>query len=137
MRIKSVHQRQQGKKGPQTIDVPFPRPNDDPLASLQSPELRKAPASTSTAAVAPTSALTPAPAAASPTPVSQAELNTWLQQAKDLPDVRWEKVRAMRKAIEEHTIDADMDERLSQLADRLPAELIDYWRSTGETESEH
>ena len=65
-----------------------------------------------------------------PTPVSKAEIKSWLERAKELPDIRWDKVQAMRDAVRNRTIDAD--DRLSRLADRLPAELIEYLRQTGE-----
>lgn len=73
-----------------------------------------------------------APRAAGPraVPVSSAEMTLWLQRAKELPDIRWDKVQAMREAIRNRTIDTD--DRLAQLADRLPAELIEYLGQIGE-----
>lgn len=50
--------------------------------------------------------------------------------AKDFPDIRWEKVQAMREAIRSNTFDADG--RLARLADHLPAELMEYLRQLGD-----
>ena len=72
----------------------------------------------------------PRKATTPPAPVSKAEMKTWLERAKELPDIRWDKVQAMREAVRNRTIDTD--DRLSRLADRLPAELIEYLRQAGE-----
>lgn len=63
-------------------------------------------------------------------PVSEAELEAWTQKVKDLPDIRWDKVKAMREAIQNHTIDTD--DRLANLAERLSPELIEYFRQIGQ-----
>lgn len=69
-------------------------------------------------------------AQAQPTPVSPAELERWIAKARSYPDIRWEKVQAMRAAIQAEGFDGD--ERLAQLADRLPDELLEYLRQTGQ-----
>ena len=58
------------------------------------------------------------------------EMKAWVQSAKDLPDIRWDKVQAMREAIRNQTL--DMDDRLANLADMLPAELMARFCQTGE-----
>ena len=63
-------------------------------------------------------------------PVSKAEMEAWTQQVKDMPDIRWDKVKAMREAIQNHTIDTD--DRLTNLAERLSPELIEYFRQIGQ-----
>lgn len=63
-------------------------------------------------------------------PVTPAELATWVQKAKDLPDIRWDKVHAMRAAIREAGF--DLDPRLANFCDRHPDELIEYLRRLGE-----
>ena len=55
-----------------------------------------------------------------------------MQRAEDLPDIRWEKVQAMREAIRCEAF--DQDERLAGLADALPSELMDYLAAMGERE---
>ncbi len=55
--------------------------------------------------------------------ISPAELKQWLEKAKDLPDIRWSKVKAVREAILAEGFDTD--ERLAQLADLLPSELFE------------
>ncbi|MBI4581936.1 MAG: hypothetical protein HY718_19720 [Planctomycetes bacterium] len=63
----------------------------------------------------------PRPARRQPTPVSAAELKEWVRRARDLPDIRWEKVQAMRDAIQSGSFD---EARLDRLVDLLPAELF-------------
>ncbi|HOA73657.1 MAG TPA: flagellar biosynthesis anti-sigma factor FlgM [Phycisphaerae bacterium] len=62
-------------------------------------------------------------------PFTQAELAVWVQKAKDLPDIRWDKVQAMREAIREGTF--DHDPRLADLSKLLPDELREYFLQTG------
>jgi anti-sigma28 factor (negative regulator of flagellin synthesis) len=62
-------------------------------------------------------------------PFTQAELAAWVQKAKDLPDIRWDKVKAMRQAIRSGTF--DHDPRLANLGDLLPDELLEYFRQMG------
>ncbi len=57
---------------------------------------------------------------------TKAELAAWVKKAKDLPDIRWDKVQALRQAIKSEGF--DLDERLAKLGDKLPAELIEYLR---------
>ncbi len=75
----------------------------------------------------------PAPVAHAPSATATpAELKHWMQRAEDLPDIRWEKVQAMREAIRCEAF--DQDERLAGLADALPSELMDYLAAMGERE---
>jgi hypothetical protein len=60
-----------------------------------------------------------------PDPVTAAELSAWVQAARDLPDIRWDKVAEMREAIRNQTLDTD--DRLARLADMLPTELITWF----------
>jgi len=71
---------------------------------------------------------TPPPANRRPQapPLTAAELASWVRRAKDLPDIRWEKVKALREAIRHDSF--DLDRRLTDLADKLPEELLDYLR---------
>lgn len=62
-------------------------------------------------------------------PVTQAELASWVGKAKDLPDIRWDRVQAMRQAIQSERFDLDV--RLAHLGEKLPPELIEYFRQTG------
>jgi hypothetical protein len=62
-------------------------------------------------------------------PFTQAELATWVQKAKDLPDIRWDRVQAMREAIRSEGFDLDV--RLSKIGEKLPAELLEYFRQAG------
>jgi hypothetical protein len=62
-------------------------------------------------------------------PFKQAELASWVHKAKDLPDIRWDKVQAMRQAIRSDGFDLDV--RLSRLGEKLPAELVEYFRQAG------
>jgi hypothetical protein len=63
-------------------------------------------------------------------PFTQAELADWVRKAKDLPDIRWDKVQKLRQAIQSEAF--DLDERLAKLGDKLPAELIEYLRQLGQ-----
>lgn len=73
----------------------------------------------------------PAPANRGPAGQSftQAELAAWVRKAKDLPDIRWDKVLSLRQAIRSEKF--DLDERLAKLGDKLPDELIEYLRQLG------
>ena len=48
------------------------------------------------------------------------DLGGWADKVKALPDLRWEKIRALRDALTAG--DYDLDARLSELIDRLPEE---------------
>ena len=50
-----------------------------------------------------------------------ADLPRWLEKVKALPDIRWEKVAAIRAALESGQYDADA--RIEDLLERFPAEL--------------
>jgi hypothetical protein len=67
-----------------------------------------------------------------PTPVTATELREWVDRAKDLPDIRWSKVQAMREAIRTETFNEN--ERLAGLADKFPTELLDYLGKLNERE---
>jgi len=53
--------------------------------------------------------------------VSDQELEGWVEEAKDLPDLRWEKVKALRDQLARG--EYDLDRRLDELFERLPAAL--------------
>lgn len=65
--------------------------------------------------------------------MTKAELAAWVRKARDLPDIRWEKVQALRQAIESG--DFDVEGRLSQLEEKLPRELIEYLRQLGQNKA--
>lgn len=67
-------------------------------------------------------------------PVTDAELAEWVQKAKDLPDIRWDKVKAMRDALAGSQF--DVDDRLAKLGDKLPEELITFLQELGNNDSE-
>ncbi len=50
-----------------------------------------------------------------------AELPTWVEKARDLPDIRWDKVARIREALQAG--DYDVDTRLQDLVIDLPDEL--------------
>lgn len=47
----------------------------------------------------------------------------WVERARQLPDVRWDKVQALRVAIASGRY--DLEGRLDQLIDRVPQELAE------------
>lgn len=63
-------------------------------------------------------------------PMSQAELAEWVRKAKDLPDIRWDKVKAMREALAGSQF--DIEERLARLGDKLPSEVLAMFQQLGE-----
>ena len=60
----------------------------------------------------------PPPPAPEPT---TPDLQPWVEKVKALPDLRWEKVQAMRDALANGGY--DVEARLNDLIDRLPEEL--------------
>jgi hypothetical protein len=63
--------------------------------------------------------------------LTRAELQYWLERAKSLPDIRWEKVEAVREAMTKNRY--DIDSRLDDLLEDLPddwAAVIRNRRST-------
>ncbi len=56
-----------------------------------------------------------------PTGRSKAEVRKWVERAKALPDLRFDKVKAVREAIEAGIYDADTN--LEELLARFAAEL--------------
>lgn len=60
------------------------------------------------------------PPQAKPKDRELADLEGWIEKAKDLPDLRWEKVKAVREALARG--EYDLDARLESLLSRSPAE---------------
>lgn len=63
------------------------------------------------------------PVAARPHPPAP-ELQPWIDKAKALPDVRWEKVQALRRALAEG--EYDLDSRVNELIDQWPGERKEH-----------
>jgi len=50
------------------------------------------------------------------------DLQSWVEKTKALPDLRWERIQALREALAAG--EYDVDSRLNGLLDRLPDELF-------------
>jgi hypothetical protein len=59
-----------------------------------------------------------------PVPLTRGELQDWIEQAKSLPDVRWDKVQAVREALAADTY--DVDARLAELSEKFPGTFLEY-----------
>lgn len=69
------------------------------------------------------------PTIATPRDRAPAEMPAWVQKAKNLPDIRWDKVARVREALRAGHY--DVDTRLQDLMLDLPDELAILKHTTG------
>lgn len=69
----------------------------------------------------------PSRSTAPPPNVSAEELSRWIEMAKSMPDLRWDKVKTMRDALRSRAYDPDA--HLADMMDALPDEMIEMLRS--------